>query len=80
MTNDVHYWCKPLRDVRAIVVATVVSRVRKLWSKKTIMIIDEVSMMGLSMLSAINGQCKIVGLLKSRVCQPPGYCRESLYI
>ena len=59
MTNDVHYWCKPLRDVRAIVVATVASRVRKLWSKKTIMIIDEVSMMGLSMLSAINGQCKI---------------------
>jgi hypothetical protein len=35
------------------------SRVRKLWSKKTIMIIDEISMMDLSMLSTINNQCKI---------------------
>jgi hypothetical protein len=34
--------------------------VRKLWSKKTIMIIDEVSMMDLTMLSKINNQCKIV--------------------
>src|SRR5947199_8243262 len=35
------------------------SRVRKLWVKKTIMIVDEVSMMDLSMLSIINNQCKI---------------------
>jgi hypothetical protein len=35
------------------------SRVRKLWSRKTIMIIDEVSMTDLSMLSTINNQCKI---------------------
>jgi hypothetical protein len=34
-------------------------RVRRLWSKKTIMIIDEVSMMDLSMLSTVNRQCKI---------------------
>ena len=39
---------------------TVGSRVRKLWSRKTIMIIDEVSMMDLGMLSTINSQCKIV--------------------
>ena len=38
---------------------TVSSRVRRLWSRKTIMIIDEVSMMDLSMLSTINRQCKI---------------------
>jgi hypothetical protein len=38
---------------------TVTSRVRKLWAKKTIMIVDEVSMMDLSMLSTINNQCKI---------------------
>jgi hypothetical protein len=38
---------------------TVSSRIRKLWSKKTIMIIDEVSMVDLSMLSIINNQCKI---------------------
>ncbi|PVH69295.1 hypothetical protein DL98DRAFT_387405, partial [Cadophora sp. DSE1049] len=35
---------------------TVSSRVRKLWSKKTVMIIDEVSMTDLSMLSTINNQ------------------------
>jgi len=35
------------------------SRVRKLWSRKTVMIIDEVSMTDLSMLSTINNQCKI---------------------
>jgi hypothetical protein len=35
------------------------SRVRRLWSRKTIMIIDEVSMMDLSMLSTINSLCKI---------------------
>jgi hypothetical protein len=38
---------------------TVSSRVRKLWSKKTVMVIDEVSMTDLSMLSTINSQCKI---------------------
>jgi hypothetical protein len=38
---------------------TVSSRVRKLWSRKTVMIIDEVSMTDLSMLSTINNQCKI---------------------
>lgn len=38
---------------------TVSSRVRKLWSRKTIMIIDEVSMVDLSMLSTINSHCKI---------------------
>lgn len=34
------------------------ARVQKLWSQKTIMIIDEVSMMDLSMLSVINCHCK----------------------
>jgi hypothetical protein len=43
---------------------TVGSRVRKLWSRKTIMIIDEVSMMDLGMLSTINSQCKIVRSLE----------------
>jgi hypothetical protein len=38
---------------------TVSSRVRKLWSRKTVMIIDEVSMVDLSMLSTINNQCNI---------------------
>ena len=38
---------------------TVSSRVRKLWSRKTVIIIDEVSMTDLSMLSTINNQCKI---------------------
>lgn len=38
---------------------SVSSRVRNLWAKKTIMVIDEVSMMSLSMLSTINSQCKI---------------------
>jgi hypothetical protein len=37
---------------------TVSSRVRKLWSRKT-MIIDEASMTDLSMFSTINNQCKI---------------------
>jgi hypothetical protein len=37
---------------------TISSRIRKLWSRKTIMIIDEVSMVDLSMLSTINSQCK----------------------
>ncbi|KAJ5365225.1 hypothetical protein N7517_008111 [Penicillium concentricum] len=35
------------------------ARVRKLWSRKTIVIIDEVSMMDLSMLSVINNHCKM---------------------
>jgi len=34
-------------------------RVKNLWSNKTIMIIDEVSMVDLSMLNTINNQCKI---------------------
>jgi len=34
------------------------ARVRKLWSSKTIMIMDEVSMLNLSSLSMINNQCK----------------------
>ena len=34
-------------------------RIKKLWLKKTIMIIDEISMTDLSMLSTINNQCKI---------------------
>ncbi|KFZ23650.1 hypothetical protein V502_01866 [Pseudogymnoascus sp. VKM F-4520 (FW-2644)] len=34
-------------------------RIRKLWSQKTIMIIDEISMMDLSMITTINSQCKI---------------------
>lgn len=34
-------------------------RVRKLWSRKTITIIDEVSMMGLGMLSVISKDCKM---------------------
>ncbi len=38
---------------------TVSERVRKLWSRKTIMIIDEVSMLDLTSLSLINNQCKI---------------------
>ena len=35
------------------------SRVRKLWTRKTIMFIDEISMTDLSMLSKIDRQCKI---------------------
>lgn len=38
---------------------TVSTRIRKLWSTKTIMIIDEVSMMDLTTLNTINNQCKI---------------------
>lgn len=33
-------------------------RVRSLWKKKTIMIIDEISMTGLRMLNTIENQCK----------------------
>ncbi|KAJ5104267.1 hypothetical protein N7532_004796 [Penicillium argentinense] len=39
------------------------SRVRRLWSRKTIMIVDEVSMMDLRMISVIDNQCKIVKAL-----------------
>jgi hypothetical protein len=38
---------------------TASARVRKLWSRKTIMVIDEISMVDLTMLSTINNQCKI---------------------
>ena len=34
-------------------------RIKELWSNKTIMIIDEVSMVDLTMLNTINNQCKI---------------------
>jgi hypothetical protein len=37
----------------------VAPRVRSLWSRKTVMIIDEVSMIDLSVLSIINTHCKI---------------------
>lgn len=37
---------------------TMGSRVRNLWSDKTITIVDEVSMMDLTMLSVINNHCK----------------------
>lgn len=35
------------------------SRIKRLWARKTIMIVDEVSMMDLTMLSMINNHCKI---------------------
>jgi hypothetical protein len=35
------------------------SRVRKLWSRKTVVVIDGISMTDLSMMSTINNQCKI---------------------
>ena len=38
---------------------TVSPRIRKLWSTKTIMIIDEISMTDLTTLSTINNRCKI---------------------
>jgi hypothetical protein len=38
---------------------TMSSRVRRLWSRKTIMIVDEVSMMDLTMASVIDNHCKI---------------------
>jgi PIF1-like helicase len=38
---------------------TVQPRVRKLWSNKTVMFIDEISMVDLSMLSTIDKRCKI---------------------
>jgi hypothetical protein len=39
------------------------SRVRWLWSHKTIMIVDEVSMMDLHMINVIDNQCKIARAL-----------------
>ncbi|GAQ02981.1 hypothetical protein ALT_0302 [Aspergillus lentulus] len=39
------------------------SKVRRLWFRKTIMIVDEVSMMDLRMISVIDNQCKIVKAL-----------------
>src|ERR1700719_3116243 len=39
--------------------STVSTRVRNLWSKKSIMVIDEVSMMDLTSLSIINNRCKV---------------------
>jgi hypothetical protein len=38
---------------------TMKARVRRLWSRKTIMFVDEVSMMDLKMISVINNHCKI---------------------
>jgi hypothetical protein len=43
--------------------STATSRVRKLWSDKMIMLIDEVSMVDLDMISVIDNQCKIVRCL-----------------
>src|SRR5579871_6963858 len=43
--------------------STISPRIRKLWSKKTIIIIDKVSMIDLSMLNTINSQCKIARCL-----------------
>ncbi|KAJ5751428.1 uncharacterized protein N7511_008393 [Penicillium nucicola] len=42
------------------------ARVQKLWSRKTIMIIDEISMMDFSMLSVINSHCKTARSLDRR--------------
>ena len=39
--------------------AAVSTRVRRLWAKKTILVIDEMSMVDLKMLSVINNQCKV---------------------
>lgn len=39
------------------------SRVRRLWSRKTIMIVDEVSMLDLRMITVIDNQCKIAKAL-----------------
>jgi hypothetical protein len=39
--------------------AAVTARVRKLWARKTVLVIDEMSMIDLKMLSVINGQCKV---------------------
>lgn len=42
----------------------ITSRVRKLWSSKTIMVIDEVSMLDLSMFNVINNRCKLMRSLE----------------
>jgi hypothetical protein len=39
--------------------AAVTARVRQLWARKTILVIDEMSMIDLKMLSVINDQCKV---------------------
>jgi hypothetical protein len=39
--------------------AAISTRVRRLWAKKTILVIDEMSMVDLRMLSVINNQCKV---------------------
>jgi hypothetical protein len=39
--------------------AAVSARVRRLWARKTILVIDEMSMVDLKMLSVINNQCKV---------------------
>ena len=39
------------------------SHIKKLWSNKTIMFVNEISMMNLSMLNKINNQCKITKFL-----------------
>lgn len=39
--------------------AAVSTRVRRLWAQKTILVIDEMSMVDLKMLSVINNQCKV---------------------
>ncbi|KAJ5215235.1 uncharacterized protein N7498_001642 [Penicillium cinerascens] len=39
--------------------ATISTRVRRLWARKTILVIDEISMVDLKMLSVINNQCKV---------------------
>lgn len=44
---------------RSRAASTTRSRIKRLWARKTIMIVDEVSMMDLTMLSMINNHCKI---------------------
>lgn len=39
--------------------AAVSTRVRRLWAQKTILVIDEMSIVDLKMLSVINNQCKV---------------------
>jgi hypothetical protein len=43
---------------RSRTASTTRSRIKRLWARKTIMIVDEVSMMDLTMLSMINNHCK----------------------
>ncbi|KAJ5082332.1 hypothetical protein N7532_011375 [Penicillium argentinense] len=44
---------------RSRATSTTRSRIKRLWERKTIMIVDEVSMMDLTMLSMINNHCKM---------------------